>query len=93
MKRKRISPLYLMLAFVLFSGVAMIYVKNILTVDATTKEINQLQEAINKEKVEKNKLNAEIEKLIARERIVDIAKNKLNLTFPKGPIYVIKREK
>lgn len=81
-----------MLAFALFSGIAMVYVKNILTVDSTVKEINDLQNEIKKESVEKNKLNAEIEKLISRDRIVEIAKTRLGLDYPTNPVIIIQSE-
>lgn len=79
-----------MIAFTLFSAVAVFYVRNIIAVNDLTKKINELIGEREKLIIENKELIAEEKKLLVKERIIPIAQEKLGMIFPEDPTIVLK---
>lgn len=91
-ERKRISPLSIILAFILISLVITFHINNVLTVNRLVVENNALYKKLEKIKEENENLKNEIEKLSSLQRILPLAE-KLGLEYNKEKINYFEIEK
>jgi len=91
-ERQRISPLSIILAFILISLVITFHINNVLTVNRLVVENNALYKKLEKIKEENENLKNEIEKLSSLQRILPLAE-KLGLEYNKEKINYFEIEK
>jgi cell division protein FtsB len=90
MTKRKISPLWGIVALVVFSGSAIFYVRNIILVDQLAKEINEKLTEKDNLLIENKTLRATEDKLLVKEKIIPIAQNKLDMIYPEEPFIVLK---
>jgi len=91
-EKKRISPLSIILAFILISLVITFHINNVLTVNKLVVENNDLYKKLEKIREENENLKNEIEKLSSLQRILPLAE-KLGLEYNKEKINYFEIEK
>ncbi|MBM4175148.1 MAG: hypothetical protein FJ213_03095 [Ignavibacteria bacterium] len=90
MTKRKFSPLWGIIALVVFSGSAIFYVRNIILVDDLAREINEKLNEKNNLLIENKTLRATEEKLCVREKIVPTAQSRLQMIIPKEPTIILK---
>ncbi|MBU2443991.1 MAG: cell division protein FtsL [Bacteroidetes bacterium] len=90
MTSRKISPLWGIVALVIFSGSAIFYVRNIILIDQLAREINEKLNEKDNLVIENKTLKATEEKLSVKEKIIPVAQNKLKMMYPREPAIVLK---
>lgn len=82
---KKISVFYFLIMLIITSVILVIYINNIITVNALSVQNNNLKEEINKNIQSNELLRAEAEKLSSFERVKSIVSEKYDLTYKDNP--------
>ncbi len=90
MTKRKFSPLWGIIALVVFSGSAIFYVRNIIFVDNLAREINEKLNEKNNLLIENKTLKATEEKLSVKEKVVPMAQSRLQMIIPKEPTVILK---
>lgn len=90
--KKRISPLTILLVFILISLGISFHINNVLSVNRLVVENNELYKRLDKIREENENLKNEIEKLSSFQRILPLAQ-KLGLEYNKEKINYFEVEK